>query len=914
MTKIISNGFSVTPVYDGKNGAPGKDGESALAADITNEMDSVAMDSGGAVLAQTVLTTTFNMWFGTSHQSLSALTASGAATGVTVSCNASTGVVTITIAAGTTLTDDKNVIALTGVCSKGERTVQFTVAGVRGGENGNPAEVYRLVTSASEIVKKKDGSYNPTGNITCAVTKNVGGNQSTPAASEYTLKMKVNGGAEQNYAPVASNTVTSSIEFILYVNGVVVDRETIPLLEDGTNGVSTNSVTEYYLATSAGSGVTRDTAGWTTTIQTITSTNKYLWNYEVITYSDGSTSTTDPVIIGTYGRDGTNGTSISSVTEYYLATSASSGVTRDTAGWTTAIQTITSTKKYLWNYEIVTYSNGSTSSTDPVIIGTYGRDGIDGDDGISISSITEYYLATSAGSGVTRDTAGWTTSVQTISATKKYLWNYEVVTYSNGSTSSTDPVIIGTYGRDGIDGIDGIDGDDGISISSVTEYYLATSAGSGVTRNTPGWTTSVQTITTTNKYLWNYETITYSNGSTTSTDPVIIGAYGETGQPGSPGERGKTGPMFYLAGEYASGTSYTRNDDLCPVVYYSSEYWYLKNNGTYKGYTPNDSSSVWGKAQNFNMVFTDVLFAKTFALLGSFVVNQDWFISQYGVNKPNSSTSQENSNAYTNFRASDPQAQGPTYPCFSPYLKIDAKTGAIYAMKGSIGGFTIDSKILTNSDWEAGIEISYDGKSVKIGKNAKGDMGTEDAIIRAENTKSKSTSSDTYNTALYLNAAGARYNYAFYGIGNGVLNGYVQGYKVKVLNSISGYNYLSLNDGMVQAIASVGTNSDKYVYLPTLGECRKVLGIPVDNTKDFCCTIIIINQSAITTTTYNRDNVYVRGDTHDYATAITSLTARPVVLAQGNPKYLDLENCSMAYITITYINKRFIANYIKTTW
>jgi hypothetical protein len=231
-------------------------------------------------------------------------------------------------------------------------------------------------------------------------------------------------------------------------------------------------------------------------------------------------------------------------------------------------------------------------------------------------------------------------------------------------------------------------------------------------------------------------------------------------------------------------------------------------------------------------------------------------------------------------------------------------------MKGSIGGFTIDSKILTNSDWEAGLEISYDSKSVKIGKNAKGDMGTENAIIRAENTKS----GGTYNTALYLNAANGTYNYAFYGAGNGVLNGYVQGYKVKVLNSIGGSTYLSLNDGMVQAIASVGTNNDKYVYLPTLGECRKTLGIPVNNTKDFCCTMLIINQSAITSTTYNRDNVYLRGDTHDYATAITSTSARPVVLAQGNPKKLDLENCSMAQIVITYINQRFIANYIKTTW
>ena len=618
MTKIISNSFNVTPVYDGENGAPGKDGESALAADITNEMDSVAMDSGGAVLAQTVLTTTFNMWFGTARQSLSALTASSAATGVTVSCNASTGVVTITIAAGTTLTGDKNVIALTGVCSKGERTVQFTVAGVRGGENGNPAVVYSLVPSASEIVKKKDGSYNPTGNITCAVTKNVGGNQITPAASEYTLKMKVNGGAEQNYAPVASNTVTSSIEFILYVNSVVVDRETVPLLEDGTNGQpgaagkGITGVTEYYLATSSDSGVTKDTPGWSTSIQTITETNKYLWNYEVVSYSDGTTSSTDPAIIGTYGRNGTNGKGISSITEYYLASSSSSGVTKDTPGWTTSIQTVTATNKYLWNYEVVTYTDNSTTSTDPVIIGTYGDKG---DTGTGIASIAATFNLSKNG------------------------------TSTNETTAPTDL------------------------------YY-----------NT--WQSSQPAPTDTYPYVWKKEVTTYKNPTSTETKYYCIAAKGT---------KGDTGPMFYLCGQFPDKAPYSKDDYRCPVVYYSGEYWYLKANSATASDTPSASSSVWGKAEKFDMVFTDVLFVKNFAKLGSGIINGDWLISCAGyivINDektyygPDSMYAHQP--AYLRFDPDYPNSDN-GYQNFMPVYAVDLKTGKTYQQDAYIEG-TVNAK------------------------------------------------------------------------------------------------------------------------------------------------------------------------------------------------------------------------------
>lgn len=160
--------------------------------------------------------------------------------------------------------------------------------------------------------------------------------------------------------------------------------------EDGTNGTNGNdgrgitSITEYYLATSASSGVTTSTSGWTTTIQTITNTNKYLWNYELVTYTDNTTAVTSPIIIGVYGdkgQDGTNGTNgkgITSITNYYLAITTSSGVTRSTSGWTTTVQTVTNTKKYLWNYEDILYTDNSHTYTDPHIIGVYGDKGNDG--------------------------------------------------------------------------------------------------------------------------------------------------------------------------------------------------------------------------------------------------------------------------------------------------------------------------------------------------------------------------------------------------------------------------------------------------------------------------------------------------------------------------------------------------------
>lgn len=145
--------------------------------------------------------------------------------------------------------------------------------------------------------------------------------------------------------------------------------------EPGTNGDSVESITEYYAVSSSS---TVAPSQWYKTPPQMTEHNRYLWNYETFIYSDGRTEDTPKHVIGVYGATGQDGNGISSITNYYLATSQQSGVTTSTYGWTTTPQTMTEQKKYMWNYEIITYTDKTVYTVAPHIIGTYGDKGEDG--------------------------------------------------------------------------------------------------------------------------------------------------------------------------------------------------------------------------------------------------------------------------------------------------------------------------------------------------------------------------------------------------------------------------------------------------------------------------------------------------------------------------------------------------------
>lgn len=91
------------------------------------------------------------------------------------------------------------------------------------------------------------------------------------------------------------------------------------------------------------------------------------------------------------------------------------------------------------------------------------------------------------------------------------------------------------------------------TVTSDTLHYLATSASSGVTRQTQGWTTTVQSMTQTNRYLWIYHTYGKANGTSIDTEPVIAGVFGEIGPQGETGPRGETGPQGETGAQGSQG-------------------------------------------------------------------------------------------------------------------------------------------------------------------------------------------------------------------------------------------------------------------------------------------------------------------------------------------------------------------------
>lgn len=200
--------------------------------------------------------------------------------------------------------------------------------------------------------------------------------------------------------------------------------------------------------------------------------------------------------------------------------------------------------------------------------GKPGKPGEPGKDGKGIESIIEYYLTSASNSGITTSSYGWSTEIPTITPEKKYLWNYEEIQYNDGTSEKKTPKIIGAYGNTG---------EEGIGIKNIVNYYLATEHGSGVTTSTYGWTTTKQDMTETKRYLWNYEVITYTDGTRYQSPLTIIGVYGQTGPQGEPGKNNlivsSTAPENPAVGQLwqtASGDAIKRWDGARWVMHYLS--------------------------------------------------------------------------------------------------------------------------------------------------------------------------------------------------------------------------------------------------------------------------------------------------------------------------------------------------------
>jgi hypothetical protein len=171
--------------------------------------------------------------------------------------------------------------------------------------------------------------------------------------------------------------------------------------KDGKDGVGVASIAEqYYLSTSA---TALSGGSWSGTVPAWVD-GRFMWTRSVITYTNGSTSTTNAKCVtgakgstGTAGSAGKDGISITSVDVMYYQSTSSTSLAGGT--WvTTAPSWIDG--RFFWEKTVVTYSNGTTDESTPVCIsgqkgatgatGSAGRDGVDGKNGkdAAIHSLT----------------------------------------------------------------------------------------------------------------------------------------------------------------------------------------------------------------------------------------------------------------------------------------------------------------------------------------------------------------------------------------------------------------------------------------------------------------------------------------------------------------------------------------------
>lgn len=325
---------------------------------------------------------------------------------------------------------------------------------------------------------------------------------------------------------------------------------------DGADGKGISSVTEqYYLSTSN----TSLTGGSWTNTPPSNASGGYVWTRSLITYTDGTSNYTAALCV-----TGPKGDSLEILGRWYTGLSVpKNGVV--TMGPSSYIAKSATTNPPLWTWTdkngnrlmfkepgsstffyLLTGEENTEQYNDFGSVISKGEDGTDGKDGNGIQSITNYYLASSSASGVTTSTSGWKTTVQSTTATKRYLWNYERIAYTNGTTVNTTPAIIGMYAEDGTDGR---------GIQSVREQY-GVSSQQGVQPSV--WQDTIPSMSATNKYLWNRETTTYTDGST-ETRTHIIAVYGDKGEPGKPGSDGLPGCIIRRA-EWVAGIEW-RNDE-----------------------------------------------------------------------------------------------------------------------------------------------------------------------------------------------------------------------------------------------------------------------------------------------------------------------------------------------------------------
>ena len=242
---------------NGKDGSDGSNGQSVYRLALSNENASINADKDGNIYADAHKPTcTASLYYGASKVDNAKYSVATSPTATGVSINETTGVITLGSNfnfTGTSL--EITVTAKIGTVIYGTSimTISKSIAGADGvdgkdgtdgtngkdGTNGSDAYSYWLDLSTTEVVVAKNSSVNPS-SITLKAYQQKGGNTPTEitSASGVQIKWGYNTASPANTTKTISsiNTSYNYIMVHLIIDSVIVDRQTIAILKDGTDG------------------------------------------------------------------------------------------------------------------------------------------------------------------------------------------------------------------------------------------------------------------------------------------------------------------------------------------------------------------------------------------------------------------------------------------------------------------------------------------------------------------------------------------------------------------------------------------------------------------------------------------------------------------------------------------------------
>lgn len=525
----IKDIFTIVKVQDGVIG------ENALSVILTNEAH--VFPAGVSAALNSSTETEILAFDGASPTEVEVVSISTLPSGLTAQIsNNNTLKPKITFTATTLLTEVKDVIITIRVKNTEiQRYFSYTL-GLKGepGEPGENAWTIVLGNDSQNIPCNSNGITNtsltidipvytfygtlmvdsilsvgtlPSGVIATSITN---GTTSAPGNVQLTFSNNINLGGKDS-GTIDININASNKNFIKKFSWSKTKQgeEGIP----GEEGKGISKIEVFYLTTSASSGVTTSTSGWSTTPTATTTTDKYIWSYQKTTYTDSSTSLSTPAIIGTHGATGAQGiqgppgsNGISSYTHIAYANSSDGK---------TDFSISDSNREYIG----ICVDSNPTDTTNPddyLWSKIKGADGADGLPGKTGSDGKTAYLHIAYANNET-GTSGFST---TDSTNKLYIGQYTDFTLAD----STDP---SKYSWTKIKGETGATGN---GIKLITYYYTRT------TSQTPPnasdiTSTSMPSLDNTNKYLWQKEVITYTD-NTTKINITLLAVYGDKGDSG----------------------------------------------------------------------------------------------------------------------------------------------------------------------------------------------------------------------------------------------------------------------------------------------------------------------------------------------------------------------------------------------